>query len=225
MSDRPFMSERQIVAMGGYPDDALLAYVLGLARGRKVLCVATASREDPGLTLALYERLHGRAEATHVDFFPWPPADLRQLVLEHDLILVTGGNTANALAIWRTHGFDLILREAWEQGVLLTGWSAGMICWFEQAVTDSFGPDLAALDCLGFLRGSACPHYDGEELRRPVYTRLVSEGLAPGVAADDDVALHYVGEELREVVTSRPGATAYRVDAEGETPLEARLVT
>jgi dipeptidase E len=219
------MPRRQIVAMGGYPDDALFSYVLGLARGRKLLCVATASREDPGLTLGLYERVKGHAEMTHLHFFPWPPPDLRRLALEHQVILVTGGNTANALAIWRTHGFDLILREAWEQGVLLTGWSAGMICWFEQAVTDSFGPDLAALDCLGFLPGSACPHYDGEERRRPVYTRLVREGLSPGLAADDDVALHYVGEELREVVTSREGATAYRVGPEGETPLEARLVT
>jgi dipeptidase E len=219
------MPERQIVAMGGYPDDALLGYVLGLARGRKVLCVPTAVREDPAFTLTLYERFHGRAELTHLHFFPWPPADLRRLALEQDVIFVTGGNTANALAIWRVHGFDAILREAWEQGVLLTGWSAGMICWYEQAVTDSFGPDLAALDCLGFLAGSACPHYDGEERRQPVYTRLVREGLSPGVAADDDVALHYVGEDLREVVTSREGATAYRVEPERETPLEARLVT
>jgi peptidase E len=218
------MPERQIVAMGGYPDDALLAYVLGLAGGRRVLCVPTASREDPALTLTLYERLHGQAEMTHLHFFPWPPRDLRRLALGHDVILITGGNTANAMAVWRAHGFDLILREAWEQGMLLTGWSAGMICWFEQAVTDSFGPDLAALDCLGFLPGSACPHYDGEEQRRPVYTRLVQEGLSPGVAADDDVALHYLGEDLYEVVTSREGATAYRVEPERETSLEARLI-
>src|SRR5437763_1008610 len=211
--------------MGGYPDDALLDYVLGLARGRRVLCVATASREDPAATLMLYERFHDRGELSHLEFFPWPPPELRRLAIDHDVILVTGGNTANALAIWRLHGFDAILREAWQQGVLLTGWSAGMICWFDQAVTDSFGPELAALDCLGFLPGSACPHYDGEERRRPVYTRLVREGLPAGVAADDDVALHYVGEELREVVTSREGATAYRVEPEGETPLEARLLT
>jgi dipeptidase E len=221
---RPVMPERQIVAMGGYPDDALLDYVLGLARGRKVLCVASASREDPRLTLTLYERFHGRAELSHLEFFPWPPPELRRLALDQDVILVSGGNTANALAIWGVHGFDAILREAWEQGVLLTGWSAGMICWFEQGVTDSFGPGLAALDCLGFLPGSACPHYDGEELRRPRYTRLVREGLAPGVAADDDVALHYVGDELREAVTSRVGATAYRVEPDRETPLEARLL-
>lgn len=99
-----------------------------------------------------------------------------------------------------------------------------MICWFEHGVTDSFGLELGPLECLGFLPGSACPHYDGEERRRPVYTRLVTDGFPAGVAADDNVALHYVGTELREGVTSREGATAYRVTAAGEAPLHARLL-
>jgi dipeptidase E len=218
------MPDRQIVAMGGFSENTLLDYVLGLAPGRRVLYVPTADKEDPDWTLSWYGRLRDRGTMTHLHFFPWPPPDLRALALNHDVILVSGGNTANALAIWRTHGFDEILREAWEQGILLTGWSAGMICWFEQGVTDSFGPELAPMECLGFLPGSACPHYDGEERRRPVYTQLVAEGLPPGVAADDDVALHYVGTDLREIVTSREGATAYRVGPDGEQPLEATLL-
>ena len=180
--------------------------------------------EDPARTVWWYERLHGRAEMTHLHFFPWPPSRLRELVFDHDAILITGGNTANALAVWRTHGFDQILREAWQQGILLTGWSAGMICWFEHGVTDSFGPELAPIECLGFLPGSACPHYDGEERRRPVYKQLVAGGLASGVAADDDVALHFTGTELCEVVTSREGAAAYRVTPDSETELDARLL-
>jgi dipeptidase E len=218
------MPEPTIVAMGGAPDETLLDYVLGLAPGRRLLYVPTAGMEDPARTVWWYERLHGRAEMTHLHFFPWPPSGLRERALDHDVILVTGGNTANALAVWQAHGFDQILREAWQQGILLTGWSAGMICWFEYGVTDSFGPELAPMECLGFLPGSACPHYDGEERRRPVYNRLVAEGLAPGVAADDDVALHYVGSELREAVTSREGAAAYRVEADGESPLETLLL-
>ncbi len=102
------------------------------------------------------------------------------------------------LAVWRVHGFDELLREAWEQGVVLAGSSAGMICWFEAGVTDSYGPQLDGMrDGLGFLPGSACPHYDGEERRRPVYQELVAGGFPPGIAADDAVALHYVGTELR----------------------------
>ena len=210
--------------MGGFPDETLLDYTLSLVPGRRLLYVPTAGMEDTERTVSWYERLRGRAEMTHLHFFPWPPSGLRDLVLAHDIVLVTGGNTANALAVWRVHGFDEILREAWERGVLLTGWSAGMICWFEHGVTDSFGPGLSPLECLGFLPGSACPHYDGEEQRRPVYTRLVMEGLPAGVAADDDVGLHYVGTELREAVTSREGAAAYRVEADGEHELDTRLL-
>ena len=218
------MPEPTIVAMGGGPDDASLDYVLGLARGTRLLYVPTASNENPAWTVGWYERLRGRAEMTPLHFFPWPPERLRELALAHDVIFVAGGNTANALAIWRTHGFDSILREAWQAGIVLAGSSAGMICWFEHGVTDSFGPQLAAMDCLGFLPGSACPHYDGEELRRPVYTKLVAEGLPGGVAADDDVAIHYAGTELKEAVTSRAGARAYRVERDGERPLETRLL-
>jgi dipeptidase E len=218
------MPEPQIFAMGGFPDDVLFDHALGLAAGSRVLYVPTAVREDPDQIVYWYDRLRGRTSMTHLSFFPWPPANLHELTLEQDMIIVSGGNTANAIAIWRLHGFDALLREAWERGILLTGWSAGMICWFEHGVTDSFGPELAAMDCLGFLPGSACPHYDGEERRRPVYTQLVADGLPAGVAADDDVGLHF-GTELREVVTSREGATAYRVTPEGEERLQARLLS
>jgi hypothetical protein len=78
------------------------------------------------------------------------------------------------------------------------------------------------MDCLGWLAGSACPHYDGEERRRPRYRELIDNGLAPGVAADDGVALHYVGTELEEAVTCRPGASAYRVTREGEEKIPTR---
>jgi len=218
------MPEPQILAMGGFPYDTLLDHMLGLARGKRILFVPTANREDTGPVVFWYDRLRERGTMTHLDFFPWPPSNLRALALAHDVILVAGGNTANAIAIWRVHGFDEILREAWQEGILLAGWSAGMICWFEHGVTDSFGPDLAAMDCLGFLPGSACPHYDGEERRRPVYTQLLADGFPPGIAADDDVGLHFVGTTLQEVVTSRDGATAYRVTADGEDRLDARVL-
>jgi dipeptidase E len=109
--------------------------------------------------------------------------------------------------------------------VLLCGWSAGMICWFEAGVTDSFGPELRGMrDGLGLLPGSACPHYDGGERRRPVYTSLVADGFPAGYAADDGAALHFVGTELHEVVAVTEGSTAYRVEAGGEAALDARLL-
>ena len=123
------------------------------------------------------------------------------------------------------HGFDGILREAWESGVVLSGWSAGVVCWFEACVTDSFGPQLAGLrDGLGFLPGSACPHYDAEELRRPVYTGLVTDGFPPGIALDNAAAARFDGSELAEVVASVPGAAGYRVGPDGEEQLQTRLL-
>ena len=220
------MTERQIVACGGYAlGSPLQQYILGLARGTRVCFVGTASGDDAASIVGVYERLNGEAQVSHLKFFPWPPEDLRGFALSHDVIYVGGGNTANMLAIWRVHGFDDVLREAWENGIVLAGSSAGMICWFEAGVTDSFGPQLEGMrDGLGLLRGSACPHYDGEERRRPRYRELVDGGFPPGYAADDGVALHFVGDELREVVTDREGATAYRVEPGSETPLEARTL-
>jgi dipeptidase E len=225
------MVERQIVGLGGASTDEetrrLLAHVVGLAGkpSPKVCVVPTAAGDDADSVLRLYDRLPAGARTTYFPFFPWPPDELRRLALDQDVIFVGGGSTANALAIWRVHGFDEVLREAWEMGIVLTGWSAGMICWFEAGITDSFGPQLEGMrDGLGFLAGSACPHYDGEDLRRPVYARLVAEGFPPGVAADDGVAMHFVGSELAEVVSVRDAAGAYRVDADGEEPLPVRLL-
>src|SRR5689334_13188115 len=135
--------------MGSRPARPLLALVAGLARRTppRLLWVGTAHNEDAASALAVHDLTLGLAEFSHLDFNPWPPPDLRAHVLAHDVVLVGGGNTANMLAVWRTHGFDAVVREAWEAGVVLAGWSAGMICWFEAGVTDSFGPQLAGMDC------------------------------------------------------------------------------
>ena len=123
-----------------------------------------------------------------------------------DVVVVAGGNTANMLAVWRVHGIDRALRDAWERGAALGGVSAGANCWFEACVTDSFSAELDGLDDgLGLLAGSYCPHYDGEERRRPVYTRLVADGFPAGIACDDGAAAVYRGTELLEIVADRPG--------------------
>jgi dipeptidase E len=217
---------RHIVAMGGYGlGTALDDFILGLARGPRVCFVPTASAESPESVVRFYDAFARKAEPSHLSFFPWPPEELRELVLGQDVIYVAGGNTANMLAIWRVHGMDSALREAWEQGVVLCGSSAGMICWFEASLTDSFGPQLEGMrDGLGFLPGSACPHYDGEELRRPRYRELVDGGFPAGYAAEDGVGLHFAGTELAEVVAVESGKRAYRVEPGSEQPLEARVL-
>ena len=224
--------ERHIVGLGGGGETAeqtleLDRYVLALTRkGRpRVLYVPTAIGDSSEGIVRFYERFRELGEPAHLKFFPWPPAALREFALSFDAINVGGGNTANMLAIWRVHGFDRVLREAWENGIVLFGASAGMICWFEAGVTDSFGPQLEGMrDGLGFLAGSACPHYDGEERRRPRYRELIADGFPEGVAADDGVGLHYAATELVEVVTCRPGAAGYRVTRAGEERLDARYL-
>jgi peptidase E len=220
------VAEPQIVACGGFLlGSPLQEHVLSLARGRRALYVPTANMENADNVLRFYELMRGRGEADHLLFNPYPPDDLRAFALSFDAIFVGGGNTANMLAVWRLHGFDVVLREAWESGIVLAGSSAGMICWFEAGVTDSFGLQLEGMpDGLGFLAGSACPHYDGEERRRPRYRELIDGGFPSGYAADDGAALHFVGAELREVLAVREGATAYRVEPGSETPLEARAL-
>ena len=223
------MAERHIVGLGGGGDtqeqtDRLYEYILGLTGKERprVLFIPTAAAEQADYIVWFYERFARRGEASHLTTFPWPPENLREVILSQDVINVSGGNTANMLAIWKVHGIEALLREAWENGVVLCGASAGMICWFEAGVTDSFGPQLAGLECLGFLPGSACPHYDGEEQRRPRYRELIDGGFPEGIAADDGVGIHYVGTAIAEVVTCRPGAAAYLVTRDGEERLEPR---
>ncbi len=224
------MADRHIVGLGGgaEPEQGLRmrAYILGLTGKERprVLSVPTAMGDDDSAVATFFEYHAAVAEASVLRVFPWPPENLRDLVLSQDAIFVGGGNTANMLALWRVHGIDALLREAWEQGIVLYGGSAGMICWFEAGVTDSYGPELEGMECLGFLPGSACPHYDGEERRRPRYRELVDGGFPEGLAAEDGVGLHFVGTELAEVVTCRLGATAYRVTRGGEERLDARLL-
>jgi len=131
------------------------------------------------------------------------------------------------LALWREWGLDLILREAWQEGIVLAGVSAGSICWFEQGLSDSMkAGELQPMHCLGLLAGSNCPHYDWEAERRPQYQRLICEGkLRPGHAADDGAALHYVDGKLEKVVSSRATAKAYRVEWDGKQIVETVLET
>jgi peptidase E len=144
-------------------------------------------------------------------------------VREQDVIYVGGGDTANLLVLWRRHGLDVLLREAYSRGAVLSGVSAGMLCWFNDGVTDSYGGLEPLRDGLGIIAASACPHYDGEPERRPTYHRLIAAGMQPGYAADDGAALHFHGQTFVEAVSSRPQAGAYRVELVRESVTETRL--
>ena len=222
---------RRVVPCGGrelfYP--SLIRYVFGLARRKRprVLFLPTASGDSPDYLLTFYQQLAGwDCEPRHLALFVPTAEDVATVIAQQDVVIVGGGSTANMLAIWRLHGVDRALRDAYAAGAVLTGWSAGCICWFEAGVTDSFTPELGPLhDGLALLTGSACPHYDSEERRPLVYKREIAAGMPAGLALDDGVAALYEDERLVEIISGRSDGRAFRVSKSGEEPLRVRVLS
>lgn len=230
--------KRQIIALGGggflmEPDNpALDLYVLrqALATRPAIAFLGTARGDADANLVSFYRAFSGHdCRPSHLPLFERTP-NLRDYLLRQDIIYVCGGNTKSMLAVWRDWGLPALLKEAWEGGTVLAGVSAGAICWFQQGVTDSYADRLAVLECLGFLEGSCCPHYDGERERRPAYHDFLLKGdVAPGIALDDGAAVHMVEGAVHRVVASRPQARGYRVRLRDgvvqEEPLETEFLT
>ncbi|AWS41903.1 peptidase E [Streptosporangium sp. 'caverna'] len=214
----------------------LLRYALDLTgqdRPRLGL-LATATGDDAEWLLKMYGAFgEWDVEVSHLTVFPMPNvADPREWILSQDVIYVSGGSVANLAALWRLHGLDEAFREAWQAGVVLSGQSAGALCWHVGGNTDSFGPTLRTwADGLGFLPHSCGVHYNSDPQRRELLHRSVASGELPGgYAADEGVALHYVGTEFIQAVTVHQGAYAYKVEHDGaggtkEFRIEPRLLT
>ncbi|WP_348789102.1 peptidase E [Leifsonia sp. NPDC080035] len=207
---------------GAWTDSAygpLLEHAIELARvqGRppRVTHINTAGGDQRHIEGAELEAARAAGvDATHLRLFPHPNLpDMRAHLLAQDVIWVSGGSLANLLALWRLHGLDQLLAEAWRAGVVLAGGSAGAVCWHEGGTTASFGPDISPLaDGLGLVPGSLAVHYDSDPNRRPAHQRAVAAGVLPdGYALDEGVGLVYFGTELVDVVAERPGVSAWRV--------------
>jgi dipeptidase E len=226
---------RTIFAMGGGgftadpSNPALDDYILSLARRRepRILFLPTASG-DPNAQIAAFRSTFagGACRPRHLSLFRLEdePEDLRVLILGQDIVYVGGGSMRNLLAIWREHGLDLILREAWDAGVVLAGLSAGGMCWFEHGITRSTGRP-APVRGLGFLPGSFSVHYDGDPTRRPVYLDAVARGAVPdGYGADDGVGLLFEERRLVRIVSALPEGRAYRVAAGADAQVDERVL-
>jgi len=227
------MVNKQIIALGGggfsMEETHLLDdYILRTCKKEKpsICFIPTASGDAESYVAKFYRRFAStNCQATDLQLFQRQVADLEDFACSQDIIYVGGGNTASMLAVWRAHGFDKALEKALSAGTILTGLSAGSICWFEQGVTDSFGTELKPMDCLGFLAGSNCPHYDGELKRRPAYHNMVKSGMIGGYAADDGVGLHFINGKLKQIISSQPEAKGYKVGLQGDTVSEISLET
>lgn len=210
---------------------ALTEYAIELSgvsgRAPRVCFLATAQGDNPAQLHYLLEAAAARGLAgSHLALFPMPNVeDIAAHLLAQDVIWVGGGSVAGLLAMWRLHGVDAAMRSAWEAGVVLTGVSAGSICWHVGGTTDSFGPDLRPVtDGLALLPWSNGVHYDSEEQRRPLFHRLIADGtLPPGYATDDGAGVLYRGTAAVEALAERDGAAAYSVIPEDGRAVETRL--
>lgn len=204
-------------------------YAAGLAGASEAprVCIVSTALGDSSEWLTAFYSAFGKAgwRATHLSLFIEPNVgDIAEHLLAQDVIWVAGGSVANLLSLWRLHGVDHAMRQAWEAGVVLMGCSAGSVCWFVGGTTDSFGLPLRPVtDGLGFLPYSNSPHHDAEEQRRPTIHRLIAERALPnGYATDNGAGLVFEGTELVECITELDGAKGWRLTLhDGEVDEEA----
>jgi dipeptidase E len=226
---------RQIVAFGGggfsmeSGNPLLDDYVLGLApSARPRVCFLPSASGDADHYIVRFYRAFeaSRCEPSHISLFrrEQGTSDFRSHLLSQDVIYVGGGSLISLLGVWRAHGIDSILREAWEAGVILCGLSAGSLCWFDEAVTGFHGAP-RRVEGLGFLPWSNCVHYDAGGKRRESYRRFLLDGMRPGYGGEDGSALHFKGLQLDRVVSSRPEARGWRLERRGDGIAETRLAT
>lgn len=226
------MREPQIVAFGGggfsmdrgnpLLDDYVLS-LTGTLRPR-VCFLPSASGDADHYVVRFYKEFADRADASHITLFrrEGGTRDLRSHLLSQDLIYVGGGSLVSLLGVWRAHGVDVILREAWTRGIVLCGLSAGALCWFDRALTAYYGSP-EPVGGLGFLPWSFTAHYDSEPERRAEFHRRLERGMPRGFAADDGAALHFQRRDLLRAVTSRPEARAYSLRLEAGAAIEEEL--
>ncbi len=213
---------RQIVTLGGggfsmeAGNPLLDEFVLGLTGSPRprVCFLPNASGDADHYIVRFYRHFSAaRCEPSHLSLFrrERAPADPRQHLLSQDLIYVGGGSVTSLIGVWRAHGIDEILREAWERGIVLCGLSAGSLCWYREGVSTFHGPP-ERVEGLGLLPWSNTVHYSSEPRRREALFGWLRDGMPPAYAADDGAALHFVGDDVAQVISSREHARAYRVE-------------
>lgn len=214
--------KKQIIALGGggfamEPDNTFLDdYILSQSNKEtpKICFIGTASGDSENYRDRFYECYKSKkCIPSHLSLFKGDTKHIREFILNQDIIFVGGGNTRNMLVLWKEWDLIEILTEAYNKGIILSGMSAGAICWFEQGLTDSIPNELHPLKCLGILKGSYCPHFDGESERQDIYiSNIKNNQMKSGFGVEDGVALHFVNEELINTVSSRVESKAFYFD-------------
>ena len=211
---------KQIISIGGGGFGRSLGelriekYIVNQSKSKnpKICFIPTATGDDNGYINNFYRAFNSLAcIPSDISFFK-RTIDLRKHILDQDIIFVGGGNTKSMLAVWREWRLDVILKEAYDKGVIMSGVSAGAICWFEQGITDSWSHDLAIMDCLGFVNGTCCPHYDEEPNRRPFVSRaLKNKSIDSCISIEGFNALHLVDDSPKYSVAFKDNNDSYNV--------------
>ena len=211
---------RQIIAIGGggfgrvIKDLKIENYIKSQCKSDspKICFIPTATGDDNQYIENFYKAFDSiGCKTSHIDFFK-RTINLEEHIKKQDIIFVGGGNTKSMLAVWKDWGLDALLEEAYKNGVIMCGVSAGAICWFNKGITDSWADDLAIMDCLGFVDGVCCPHYDEEPTRRPyVKDSLDNADFDECIGVEGNAALHIINEESYKSVNFGDNKNSYRI--------------
>jgi aminopeptidase N len=217
--------DKQIIAIGGggfgrNPGDGVIEqYILDQTGKEKpnICFIPTATGDNEAYKVNYYSTFSKLdCNPIHLDFFKRTP-DLEQLIPQQDAIFVGGGNTKSMLAVWKDWNLDKLLKDAYEKGVIMSGVSAGANCWFERAVVDSWEEDLRVIDCMGFVKGNCCPHYDEEPQRRPAVKKFLEDGMVDSFySVEGNCALHIKNDDEYLSVDFGKEKNAYIVSMDGD---------
>ena len=217
------MKMRQVIAIGGggfgrtQESNLIEQFILDQTskKNPKICFIPTATGDlDPYIVnyYSVFSKLN--CEATHISFFK-RTIDLEEHVLKQDAIFVGGGNTKSMLAVWKDWGLDLILKKAYDRGVVMSGVSAGAICWFKNGLTDSWASELKMMECMNFIPGNCAPHYDEEPERRPATKKFLQEqSITSMFGIEGGAALHFIDEQPNSTIRFKKNKNAYRVTLE-----------
>jgi len=223
---------KQIIAIGGGgfgrdPSKGLIEdYILRQSKNKKpnICFIPTATGDNEEYKENYYSTFSKLdCNPTHLDFFKRTP-DLESVIEDQDVIFVGGGNTKSMLAVWKEWGLDIVLKSAYESGVVMSGVSAGAICWFEKGITDSWSNDLRIMDCLGFIQGNCCPHYDEENERRPAVAKfLLEQHINSCIAIEGECAIHMKDGKVFSSVAFCKEKNSYSVSLKNNKVIETQL--
>tara|TARA_Y100000992_G_C21108281_1_gene416053 strand:- start:23 stop:724 length:702 start_codon:yes stop_codon:yes gene_type:complete len=214
-------NSRNIIAIGGggfgaNPGQGIIEnYILKQTKKKnpRICFIPTATGDNEAYKVNFYSTFTNlNCYPSHLDFFKRTP-DLNELILNQDAIFVGGGNTKSMLAVWKEWELDKILKKAYLRGTVMSGVSAGAICWFQNGITDSWASNLKMMPCLNFVKGTCCPHYDEEPERKPAVKNFLLRSKIKNVyAVDGGAALHIKNEKIFRSVIFKKNKSSYLVD-------------